>query len=291
LQLSTFALGGIPSGIAALSDSCNQLAVSGSRKKIGPNALACITIVGIALVYTPMAFLYAPEHPVPFWFWVVVAMRGILEVIGIEQYFSALQEDDVSLTAPLANLKPVFILALVAVLGLQAVTPLGALGVVAVIAGCWWLQRKPGAHWIASFKTKTSRKMMFASIIWAIGDTSLVFTLKVASVQYAVSMATWAFAVAILVNGLVRHREEIKQACTKQAAPYIAGAIATDAIAFYCMLLGYNYWNASYVASIRCTSAIFSTVVAALLFHEKIGKRILPILLMVAGGIAISFAV
>jgi drug/metabolite transporter (DMT)-like permease len=224
-------------------------------------------------------------------FWPVLGAAAFLVVISVIYYIKALSVSDLSLAVPILNLTPLFLLITSPLMLHESPHPLGAVGVVLIVAGMYLLfYQKEDWHVFAPFrnllKGSGTRSMLIVAAIFSISGNLDKMGVVLSS------PFLWVFwlnlAVSVVLTGiLIRDRKSIKMS-------FVLPLLVLGSLNAFCFLLQMNIiqsMQVPYLIAIKRTSVIFTALYGFTFLKEKQkGKRLLAILLAIAGVFLVALS-
>lgn len=206
-------------------------------------------------------------------------------------YMRAIRDHPLSLTLPYLAFTPVFAIAVAWLLLGERVSPLGAGGILLVVAGAWLLngeraQRRNWRSWVAPWgailREPGPRLMVTVAAIYAMTSSLGKGAMAYMTPQHfgAFYFAVLALSV-VLLFGLPRPRSLLKIA--RRPLPVFAIGILMAVMAF-AHFHALQQVEVAYMIAVKRTSLLFGILYGALLFREPgLGRRLPAGGLMVVG--------
>ena len=204
---------------------------------------------------------------------------GVVIVITRPMYLHALNISNVSKTAPLLTLTPIFTLILAMFTLKEFPSTLGILGVILLVFGTYFLNYSPKQHkhilepFVLIFKHKGSQLMFIVALIYGFGsiiDKNIVLNSNhITRLVLYSFIAMPMFTVYLLFkDGYTKYSQEVK----KTIIGHWKGIIFTTVI-FYCVIIpqvwAYTMTYVAYIISLKRTAAIFTVIIAYFAFKER----------------------
>jgi drug/metabolite transporter (DMT)-like permease len=279
--------------LSALSDSFHIFYVKKRTKILEPVFISWFISLFLTIFIFPLA-LWKGAHPTEL-FWLVLLARTILDTVATILYVTAIQRSDISLSVPLVAFTPLLIVLFEFLFTGIVPSIFGILGIVFVVGGVYLLYSDGSyknilAPFKAMNKNQGSKFMLFVAVIWsitstlhkvAIHETNALFYAGVGSVFLFLSLSA-----TILVLRGRNAFSFVSIDSIRQVIPLGVFGVIT----LLSQMFAQGMAPASYVISVKRTSILFSAILGALLLNESIRKRIIPILFILIGVIAISFS-
>lgn len=281
-----FALG------AALLASFNPILYKRLLKDTEP----VVVVWGVTWLALPLLGLFTlaltPRLPdLDAWFAVGVLGSACLNAAAHLANTRALKLADASLITPLLTFSPVFTLLISAIFLGEFPTAQGILGVGLVLVGAYWLNRPPGAGWLAPFKslalTPGMALVMLAGLLWAITplfEKTAILHTNPESPRLTAFVVNLLLALLLTPLALARGRPASSKLALHRREWLIAGLIAGSA-----PVLGYTAFSlglVGYVTTLFKLSVLLTAIWGAVFFKERgLAQRLPGSVLMVAGTI------
>lgn len=284
-----FALG------AALLTSFNPILYKRMLKDADP----LVVVWGVILLALPLlglfTFALTPQLPrLDRLFALGVAGSAGLNAAAHLASTRALKLADVSLVTPLLIFNPVFTVLIAAVFLGEIPSLLGMLGVGLVVGGAYWLNYRPGAGWLAPFKslvlTPAVTLVLLAGLLWAITplfEKTAILHTNPESPPFAAFVVN-ALLVATLTPAVIaRGQSSIQKLLIHRREFFLAALIASIA-----PVLGYTAFSlgfVGYVTALFKLSALMTVLWSFLFLKERgLAQRLPASMMMVIGVILIA---
>lgn len=218
-----------------------------------------------------------------------VSVTASLNIIATLLTYKAFKISDLSLTAPMTSLTPIFlILTSFLILGEKPSLP-GIIGIILIVLGAYVLQRQEKGF-LEPFKHMFKNKGVFYMIIVAILYSFTANYDKVALINsdeiFGPAAVTLGIGLGLLVIGLGKKQIKLKDYKKNYGKLIILTTIYL--VAILCHNLALKLQIVPYVIAIKRTSAIFSVLFGYFLFKEKdLYKRLFGVSIMLAGVLII----
>jgi len=251
-------------------------------------------LVATAFLTPLLAFVPLPDNGR----WLLtVAANGLVYSGAFILYVAALSAGDASFVSPFYNFNVLFLLLLASVFLGEAFTLAKLGGITLLVAGSWLLARGSGfpsgggggqagssPAGTGPDNRRAGLMMIGCSLLMAVGrtvDTAQVRS--VGSVVYACAIyggITLWLGLFVVVSG--RAGEAVRLARERPWTALAAGAI--NAFSYLLLLVTLGSMEVSVAEPASMLSLLVTLALAGLVFRERIGRRILPTLLMIAGS-------
>lgn len=275
---------------AAVLTSFNPILYKRLLRQLPPVAV----VWGVLLLALPFlavsTFARTPQVPrLDVVFVAASASSAALNALPHTASTRALKHADASLVTPLLTFGPVFTVLLGwLVLGEQP-TARGLVGVLLLLLGAYWLNRRPGTGWLSPLQTIVStpavRLVLAAGLLWSITPVLEKIAIGHTVPQNPPFAALTISGLLVLILtpvALVHGRGMAHRLIENRRQWFLAAGIATAA-----PLLGYTAFSlgpVGYVATLFRLSAIFTVIWGAWLLHEEGLRERLPATIMMVGG-------
>lgn len=285
---------------SAFFDATKNLYSKQAMATVPPPVVTLVTRLVLVAVLLPT--LLWVEVPVLGWGTLtILACSALLALQNSVQFYRAINEGELGLTAPLISFTPIFLLLLPLLLGewipflhSERPRPVGAAGVLLIVAGAWVLNLRQGLHkplaplW-ALVGSSGARRMLFVSFV-----AGLTALLDKAGVQRAPTVV-WAVGINVIIASLMgvyvmRQQRAGWQAFVRRPRKLLLAGIL-EALAVISQYTAMLTAPTSYVIGLKRTSGVFSILYGYWFFGERqLGYRLAGAGLMVLGVVLISMA-
>ncbi len=240
--------------------------------------------------------LFIWEHPVVHGpdFWPALLITGVLLAVATVFFFKAIEASDLSLSIPILSFTPMFLLLTSPLILGEFPKPLGILGMVLIVLGCYALFYHPEQENILApfkrlMKARGSRYMLLVAILYSIGGNIDKIGVRNSSpLLWSVSLNAFV-SVLLGMMMLIKVKHVDKQ--VRMNWPLLVS------MGFFLALMMMFQMNAlkltivPYVIAIKRTSVILTSLWGVWFLKEKGGpERLFAVALMVAGVFIISFS-
>jgi drug/metabolite transporter (DMT)-like permease len=281
------------SALTALSESAKDVASKKSLKNTDEY------IVSWSLGFFSLPFLV----PLLFWvnipalgsqFWVALLTGGSLNVIAIICYIKAIKCSDLSITVPLINFTPLFLLITSPVIIGEFPNFWGLIGSLLIVAGSYTLNiKEKHKGYLAPFrellKERGPKLMLTVAFIWSITSNIDKIGVQNSSSIFWVIAINGFMALAMLPVMLYKSRRNIGQTLVGLKALILIGLF--NGLAMLFQMVAISLTLVAYVISIKRTSSMLSVLLGSLLFKEKgIKERFTGAIIMVLGVLCITLS-
>jgi drug/metabolite transporter (DMT)-like permease len=226
-------------------------------------------------------------------FWQTFVVRIILDFVSLLMYIEAIKRTDLSLSMPMLALSPLFLLVSGYFLNGEFPSNLALIGVLLIVVGTYFLNFK-GRHlpWYEPItcvvQDRGTTLMLGASIIWGITGSLHKLAILHSNPYFYTGLGALTLAVLYTPLAWFASREDFKKSFSREYLPKLVPVGLLDGLTVLSQFVGQSMSLTVLVISLKRTSIIFSSILGWWLFGEKIGKRIVPICMMVAGVVLIA---
>lgn len=227
-------------------------------------------------------------------FWGALFLSGSLNFLATILYMKAIKTSDLSLTIPLVNFTPLFLLITSPFMVGEFPQTIGIIGIFTIVVGAYLLnvqerQKSLTAPFQALLKEKGPRLMLLVAFIWSISSNiQKIGVLNSSPVFYALAenifLSFLLFPVMLYKSpqGLRTIKNEIKSL-------FPIGFFSALVLTFQMIAIGLTL--VVYVISIKRMSTLLSVLFGHFLFREKdVKQRLLGAAVMVLGVLLIALA-
>lgn len=230
-------------------------------------------------------------------FYLFLGIRIGLDIFALSLYFYALKHGDISLVVPLSTFSVVFSLIFSSLINQELPNTLGITGIGVVILGTYMLnlpqqdRLKNPLHPIKLLFSNTSaRLILLSSSLYGI-----IYSVNKAGIQ---SSSTAFFTLTVAVGLLlcfsillaIKHKRKVFNLFHWSKAKQFLPLGIIDGIKIFLFMLAITYTYVAFADASDNTTAIYSTILAGIIFKEKIKDRLVPIFVMVLGVVVITLS-
>lgn len=236
-----------------------------------------------------------PELSSLFYFWLV--LRVLLDVFALSLYFYALKAGDVSLVIPLSTFSVVFSLLSSSVINNEMPNRLGLIGILTILIGTYLLNlpsQNRLKNILQPFKMLVSdlpaRLIMFSAFLYGI-----IYSINKAGIEQSnTSFFTFSAALGLLscftVILIYKKRNDLDKVITLSQFKQFLPLGVLDGLKVFLFMLAVTYTYVAFADASDNTTAIYSTLLAGVVFKEKIKARMIPIFIMIVGVVLITMS-
>lgn len=236
------------------------------------------------LLLLPLLLLV--DMPSNYGFLPLVLLSSFIYAIAFALYVKSLSIGEASLVSPLYNFNVLFLLILTAILLGESITLFKVIGILLLIVGASLLNRQKNLlrSLAALFKDRACLMMILCSILMAIGRTIDGFVVQdVPAVIYAFCIYTGISLFLLIYLLLVKKTgETLSLLRSRPKVAVVAGAV--NAYAYVLLLLAFTQIDVSVAEPASMLGMIVTVVLARLIFKEEIGRRLVAVVVMIAGA-------
>jgi len=250
-----------------------------------------------SLFYIPLLIASQKPESLNELFWIGVVGRIIIDSFALVFYVKAIKLSQLSLAVPMISLKPVFILIATAFINGLFPSSLGLLGVLVVVVGVYLLNfdyTKKKVDLLSPFKNILKEKgvqyMLAAAFLWGFVVAFQKLSIDNSNPHFYTSFFQPLWALVFTPVAFLSDRKSFfslfKFANLKKVTPigFFDGlkSIAEN-IAFTLAL-------PAYVSALESSGILLTAIFGSLFFKEKIGYKLIPILIIIIGVVLVTFA-
>lgn len=227
-------------------------------------------------------------------FWLMLLIGGSLNVAAIILYIKAIKCSDLSITVPLINFTPLFLLITSPIIIGEVVSFWGLVGSFLIVAGSYVLNLKEKhkgylAPLRGLLEEKGPKLMLTVAFIWSITSNIDKIGVQNSSSIFWVVAINGFMALAILPVMLYKSRENMGQILTDFKALALIGLF--NGLAMLFQMIAISLTLVAYVISIKRTSSMLSVLFGSLFFNEKGTKeRFVGAMIMILGVLFITLS-
>ena len=220
---------------------------------------------------------------------------ALIIVVAQSLYFASLKLGEVSKTAPLLTLTPLFTLVIAMISLHELPSYIAITGIILLVIGTYLLNYTKNSHFdvLEPFKllvkNKSSRYMMIVTIIYGLGsviDKHLILSSNALTriLLYSYFSIPIFSIYLIFKDGANNMIEKTRMNISKYYKPLIF-ILVVNYLVIIPQMWGISLTNTVFVISLKRTAAIFTVIFAYFIFHEKkdFMTTLIGAVLMVAG--------
>ncbi|MFH0755039.1 MAG: DMT family transporter [Candidatus Omnitrophota bacterium] len=266
-------------------------------KRVSTRVSPYVTVWAVSFFAIPflgVCFLW--EHPqvhAPV-FWIALAATTLTLTTASVYFFKAIEASDLTLSIPLLSFTPLMLLITSPLIVGEFPKPLGIVGMVIIVAGCYMLFYHPDQEdFLAPFrrllKARGSRYMLVVAILYSIGGNIDKIGMKASTpLLWSMSLNT-CVAIVSGVMMFIKVKQPLRQ--VRSVWPWLLLLGFFMAIGFLVQMNALKIAIVPYVIAVKRTSIILTALWGVLFLKEQGGReRILAVICMLAGVFVISFA-
>lgn len=227
-------------------------------------------------------------------FWGALLLSGSLNFLTTILYMKAIKASDLSLTIPLVNFTPLFLLATSPFMLGEFPKTLGIAGVLTIVAGAYLLnvgERRKSlfAPLKALLREKGPRLMLLVAFIWSISsNTQKIGVMSSSPAFYALAENIF---LSLLLLPLMLYKSPQSMRTIRNEIKFLFPIGFFSALVLTFQMIAIQLILVAYVISIKRMSTLLSVSFGHFLFKEKdVGKRLLGAAVMVLGVVLIALA-
>lgn len=277
--------------LSAFSHASKDALTKKITKTYNPIVSGGVLLLYSSLIVAPLTF-YKGVPQLDIVFWTATIARLILDASSLILYVNAVKRTDLSLCLPMLALTPMFLLISEALLSKVTIHSMGMIGVLLIIIGTYLLNFKSDSKLLDPFKSIYKDKgvfmMLIVSIIYGITGTLHKIAILHSNAYFYAGFCNIVLTLFFALLSLSLNRKEFVRAVSFKNLKVNFSAGVANGISILSQMVAQALGPATYVVSIKRFSIIFSAILGAIFFKEKISKRVGPILLMITGVLFIT---
>jgi drug/metabolite transporter (DMT)-like permease len=209
-------------------------------------------------------------------------------------FFKAIEASDLTLSIPMLSFTPLMLLVTSPLIVGEFPKPLGIVGMVLIVLGCYILFYHPDQEDILApfrrlMKARGSRYMLIVAILYSIGANVDKVGMKASAPAFWSFSLNTTVAVVAGIMMFIKVREPVRQVRT--VWPWLVLLGFFMALSFFVQMHALKMAIVPYVIAVKRTSIILTALWGVWFLKEQGGReRIMAVALMVAGVFVISFA-
>jgi transporter family protein len=233
-----------------------------------------------------LPFLLFVDLPSSYGFLLLVALGSFTYAIAFALYVKSLSMGEASLVSPLYNFNVLFLLILTAILLGETITVLKVTGILLLILGASLLNQEKNLlrSLGALFKDRACLLMILCSMLMAVGRTIDGFVVQdVSPMLYAFCVYAGISLFLFIYLLLTKKTGEMLSLLRNRAKVAIAAG-AVNAYSYVLLLFAFTKIDVSVAEPASMLGMIATVILAWLIFKEKIGRRLVAVVVMIAGA-------
>lgn len=227
-------------------------------------------------------------------FWTALVGGGLLNTIALLLYIKAINSSDLSLTVPIVNFTPLFLLLTAPVMVHEYFTLADFVGILLILIGSYVLNFKEKRKgYLAPFKAilreKGPKFMLGVAFCWSITSNFDKIGVQSSSpIFWLVALFTF-ISLAMLPVILYKSSNSFRR--IKNSLGTLLPIGLFNALALICHMTALNFTLVVHVISIKRTSSLISVLFGWLIFKEKgIKERLVGAVIMLLGVVLIAWS-
>jgi len=227
-------------------------------------------------------------------FWPALGAGTVLNLIAIIFYIKAIKHSDLSITVPIVNFTPLFLL-ITSPLILGEYPPLlGYPGILLIVVGAYVLNIRAGADGFlgpikALFTRRGPRYMLVTAFFWSISANIDKIGLENSSTIFWAISITVCIAVGMLTIMIVKSRQHMKD--IPRNLPILFPIGLFGALTLLAQMTAISLTLVAYVIAIKRLSTALSVFWGYLIFKEEnIRSRLVGVFIMIFGVLLITLS-
>jgi transporter family protein len=239
-----------------------------------------------------LPFLLFVSAPPSYGFLLLVALGSFTYAIAFALYVKSLSIGEASLVSPLYNFNVLFLLILTAILLGETITAFKIVGILLLVVGASLLNQERNLLRSLGmlFKDRACLLMILCSILMAIGRTIDGFVVQdVPPMLYAFCVYT-GISLFLLIYLLLTQKTGEMLSLLRSRTKVAVAAGAVNAYSYVLLLFAFTKIDVSVAEPISMLGMIATVILARLIFKEKIGRRLVAVVVMIAGAWLLLYA-
>ncbi len=278
--------------VSSVTDAIKNILLKSTPKEVDSVILNWAWLFFTILILLPLGLMRGIPA-VDSTFWVIIALRMIMDPIAIYLFTQSMRASELSLVLPLLTFGPVFtILSSIPING-EIPKPAGLVGFILVLIGMYFLFLKPGKNFLSPFEhlfERSSLYMLIAAMIWGVQVSLFKKGVIHSNPGFFTLVGTIGIFLVFTVIVLAKFRKQIPVVFNKRRLVHLSLLGLFDGLTVFFRMSALSYGLAGYVAALNRTSIVFSSILGMALYKEPLGKRIVPIVIMILGVCLVTLA-
>jgi len=230
-------------------------------------------------------------------FYLFLGIRVVLDIFALSLYFYALKNGDISLVIPLSTFSVVFSLISSSIINNEFPNILGVIGIFVVMGGTYLLNlpqenrlRDPLLPFKLLLSDLPAKLILISAFLYGI-----IYSVNKAGINNSnTSFFTLSAALGLLLSFslilLAKHKWKVFQLVSFTKLRQFLPLGLIDGVKIFLFMLAVTYTLVAFADASDNTTAIYSTLLAGIIFKEKIKDRLFPISIMIVGVLLITLS-
>lgn len=271
---------------SAFFDSLQNSYFKHTAVQVKPILMAWSVLVISGICYAPLLLLGVPHLTMVFWFAVIV--RLVIDSVAFTLFITGVQESPLSLTIPMMALSPILSVGTVYVLSHLLPSPIGFLGILVTVGGIYFLHFDHDTkHILSPFravaKDKGVQYVTVAAVLWSLVSALQKVAIDHSNYYFYTASFQIIWAVCFTPIAYLAERQNFLALFRPKTIVRLLPGGVLDAVKVLVHNAAFATTIPAYVNSVGNTSILFTLVLGALFFKEKISKHAVPIVIIFVG--------
>lgn len=271
--------------ISAILDATKSVILKSTPKEINSIVATWLWMFFTTLTVLPFTLVAGIPETTPV-FWRIMALRLALDPLAIYFFTKSLRMEDISLVLPLLSFTPVVILFVSIFVNGEVPSVIGLLGVLTILVGIYLLNLKPGMKWLDPFMNITapaSRYMLAAALLWGFEVPFFKIAIANASTSLFTLVGSLGIFLVFSIVVLTGFRKQALLALQPENLKKFATIGLADGLMVQAKTFVLKLAFVGYISAMNKLSILYATIFGMLFFKEKIGRRLVPLGLILIG--------
>lgn len=244
-------------------------------------------------IILPLALTTHSFQSVNHTFWIAVIISSLLNALTAILFIRAIKDSSLSLTLPIVNMTPVFLLITSPVMIGEFPKPLGLVGILSAVIGAYILNLSKRIHgifepFLSIWKEPGPRLMLLIAFIWSI--TSNIQKIEVKNSNPIISAFAEACTILILLTIILLFKK-ISFKRIAQNSFVLAPIGIASGLSIVFQMIAISMTIVPNVLTIKRTSTLFGIAWGKIFFKEKnIKERLIGTIVMLLGIVLIAIS-
>lgn len=245
------------------------------------------------LIILPLTLVTHSLQPVNNTFWIAIISSSLLNTLTTILFIQAIKNSPLSLTLPIVNLTPIFLLITSPLMIGEFPKPLGLIGILSAVIGAYILNLSKSVHglfepFFSIWREKGSRLMLLVAFIWSISSNIQKIGVKNSN-PILVAFAEACVILFFLTIILLFKKTSLKKIAQNSFILAPIGIASGLSIVFQMMAISMTI--VPNVLTVKRTSTIFSIIWGKIFFKEKnIKERLIGTIIMILSVVLIAIS-
>jgi len=252
-------------------------------------------LVVSSILYVPILIHTGIPPTVGPLFWQAVIGRVIIDSFSFVLFVKAIGQTHLSLAMPMTAFQPVFLLVVSLLINHLFPAPIGILGVLVVVGGVYYLNfDRDTKHLLSPFhhikNEKAVQLMLAAAFLWSIVTALERLGIDNSNFMFYTAFFQIFWAICFTPLAIMADRQAFKRLLRWHSWKLLVPMGVLDAGQMLAQNAAISMTLPVYISAIGGTTILFASLFGHYFFGEKIGDKLAPTLVIIAGVALMAFS-